>query len=192
MDANNDNFSKTRLSLFDPALGLDRGVPKWKEAIWYLVKCFFFLTSIPYPSMLKVFMLRLFGAKVGIGLIIKPRVNIHMPWKLSIGNNVWIGEEASILNFENVTVGNDVCISQRAYICGGNHDYRNPSMPYRNGQITLMDGCWIGATSFIGPNVIVGIDSVVTVGTIVTSSLGNNGIYKGNPATYVKPRYIQH
>jgi putative colanic acid biosynthesis acetyltransferase WcaF len=185
----NKMSSKVRLKDFDASIGLDRGSGKVKEILWYLIKMVFFLSAMPYPTALKCFILRLFGAKVGSGVNIKPRVNIHFPWKLVIGNNVWIGEEAFLLNFEMLRIGNDVCISQRAFICGGNHDYRIPSMPYRNGPITLEDGCWVGANCFIGPNITIGTDTIVTAGSIVTASLEDNGIYKGNPIKLIKARW---
>jgi putative colanic acid biosynthesis acetyltransferase WcaF len=181
--------SKVNLSKFDGNIGLVRGVRKSTEMLWYLVKIIFFLSAIPYPASFKVKVLRLFGAKIGLGLVIKPRVNIHFPWKLMIGDNVWIGEEAFLLNFELLTIGNNVCVSQRAFLCGGNHDYKTPSMPYRNGPITLDDGSWVGANTFIGPNVIIGTDTVVSAGSVVTQSLAENGIYRGNPAQFIKKRW---
>lgn len=180
--------SRVKLDGFNPT-GFDRGASKMKEILWYLVKVVFFLTALPYPNSIKVALLRLFGAKVGKGIIIKPRVNIHFPWKLHMGNNIWIGEEAFILNFEQVFIGNNVCISQRAFLCGGNHDYRDSAMPYRNGPITLKDGVWIGACCFIGPNVCIETDTVVSAASVVTCNLDANGIYKGNPATYFKTRW---
>ncbi|MFV8372670.1 WcaF family extracellular polysaccharide biosynthesis acetyltransferase [Flavobacterium sp. LB2P74] len=181
--------SKVNLSKFDANIGLNREVQKSTEIIWYLVKIIFFLSSIPYPSSFKVMLLRLFGAKIGAGLVIKPRVNIHFPWKLMIGDDVWIGEEAFLLNFELLSIGNNVCISQRAFLCGGNHDYKISSMPYRNGPITLNDGSWVGANTFIGPNVIIGTDTVVSAGSVISQSLEGNGIYRGNPAQLIKNRW---
>lgn len=180
--------SKVRLKDFSGE-GFDRGASKAKEVCWYLFKMIFFLSSFPYPNALKRFILRCFGAKIGDGVIIKPRVNVHFPWKLYVGNDVWIGEEASLLNFEDLKIGSNVCISQRAYLCGGNHDYRAPSMPYRNGPITLEDGCWVGACCFVGPGVVIGTDTVVSAGSVVTSNLNENAIYKGNPAVFIKDRW---
>lgn len=182
-------ISRVNLGGFDAATGLDRGAGKLKEVTWYFVKMIFFLSALPYPNALKCSLLRLFGARVGRGVVIKPRVNIHFPWKLVLGNDVWIGEEAFLLNFETLLVGNSVCISQRAFLCGGNHDFRIAEMPYRNGPITLMDGCWVGASVFVAPGVTIGIDSVVTAGSVVTGSLEANGIYKGNPIVYIKQRW---
>lgn len=182
-------MKKVRLDLFNSKLGLDRGASKAKEMLWYAVKVVFFLSAIPYPSKLKVFLLKAFGAKVGKGLIIKPRVNIHFPWKLVVGDNVWIGEEVFLLNFELLTIGNNVCISQKVFVCGGNHDYKDPTMPYRNGVIVIEDGSWVGAASFVGPNVKIGINSIVSVGSIVTKSLPENGVFSGNPLQLVKERW---
>jgi len=183
--------SRVTLKEFDPYIGLNRGSGKFKEILWYLTKMFFFLTAFPYPNSFKIFLLRAFGAKVGQNIIIKPRVNIHMPWKLKIGNNVWIGEEVFILNFEPITIGNNVCISQRAFLCGGNHDYKIPSMPYRNGPITLKDGCWVGASCFVAPNTVIGVDCVVATFSCVRSSLPDNMICEGNPAKPVKIRWTE-
>lgn len=181
--------SKVRLQDFNSNENLDRGASKVKEALWYITKILFFLNPFPFPVKLKIILLRIFGAKVGKGFNIKPRVNIHFPWKLEIGDDVWIGEEVFILNFELVKIGNNVCISQRAFLCGGNHNYKLPSMPFRNGPINLHDGCWIGACCFIGPNINVGIDSVIAAGSVVTIDIDDNGIYRGNPAVFQKPRW---
>jgi len=181
--------SDVKLNEFNSSIGLERGAHKLTEIVWYLVKTLFFLTALPFPSLFKCFLLKIFGAKVGKAIVIKPRVNIHMPWKLVIGNDVWIGEEAFILNFEKVTIGHNVCISQRSFICTGNHDYKIPSMPYRNAPIILMDGCWLGASCFIGPGVAIGIDTVVSAGSVITSTLPSNSIYKGNPAIFIKKRW---
>jgi len=181
-------MKKVRLDLFNSQLGLDRGASKVKEMLWYVIKVVFFLSAIPYPSKFKVFLLKAFGAKVGKGLVIKPRVNIHFPWKLVVGDNVWIGEEVFFLNFELLTIGNNVCISQKVFVCGGNHDYKDPTMPYRNGVIVLEDGSWVGAASFVGPNVKIGINTIVSVGSIVTKSLPENGVFSGNPPQLVKER----
>lgn len=181
--------TKVRQDLFNPRLGLNRGVSRVKELLWYFCKILFFLTPLPFPSSFKASLLRIFGAKVGRGVVIKPRVNIHFPWKLEIANFAWIGEEVFILNFENIKIGSQTCISQRAFLCGGNHDFRDPTMPYRNGPIMIEDGAWVGASVFIGPNVVVGIDTVIAAGSVVSKSLEGNYIYRGNPAEKISKRW---
>ena len=183
--------SRVNLKDFDPAQGLSRGRNKLIEIIWYFIKMFFFLSAFPFPNKLKCFLLKLFGAKIGIGVIIKPRVNIHFPWKLEIGNYTWIGEEVFILNFEKLKIGSNVCVSQRAFLCGGNHDFRDPVMPYRNGPITLEDGSWVGAGCFIGPSVTIGVDTVVAAGSIVSKSINANSIYKTHDVVFYKNRWME-
>jgi putative colanic acid biosynthesis acetyltransferase WcaF len=180
---------RVRLDRFDSSVGLDRGRPRWVEALWYACKVGFFLSAWPWPSGWRVTLLRWFGARVGTGVNIKPRVNIHFPWKLVVGDCAWIGEEVFILNFEPVTIGSHACVSQRAFLCTGNHDFRDPAMPYRNRPITVGDGAWVGAQVFVGPGVTVGMEAVVTAGSVVTHSLPPGKICSGNPCVPIKPRW---
>lgn len=184
-----ENGSKVRLDLFDARKGLERGRPRWIEALWYLAKWLLFLTAVPIPSWIKSRVLQLFGAGMGRGVVIKPRVNIHFPWKLTVGDHAWIGEEVFILNFEPIVIGSHCCISQRAFLCAGNHDYRDPSMPYRNRPITISEGAWIGAQTFIGPGVTVGIDAVIAAGSVVTQDQPAGMICQGNPCHALRTRW---
>jgi putative colanic acid biosynthesis acetyltransferase WcaF len=135
--------------------------------------------------------LRLFGADIGKSCIIKPRVNIHFPWKLVLGPNVWIGEEVFILNFERVEIHANCCISQRAFLCGGNHDYTDVAFKYRNGPIIIERGAWIGAGAFIGPNVVVREHAVVSAYSVVATELQAATVYAGNPCVAVRRRWKQ-
>src|SRR5262245_49994907 len=181
--------SAVRLDLFDSKRGLNRGRPFWIEVIWYATKCLLFLTPWPVPSKVKRCVLRWFGARVGIAVVLKPRINIHFPWKLEIGDYAWIGEEVSILNFEPIKIGSHCCISQRAFLCTGNHDYRQPDMRYRNSPLCLGDGCWIGAQSFVGPGVLIGNETVVSAGSVVTSDLPAQMVCRGNPCQPIRRRW---
>ena len=173
---------KTRLDQFDPGKGLDRGRPRAAEMVWYLLKCAFLLSALPWPSRFKVALLRAFGAKIGDGVVIKPRVNVHFPWKLEVGDHAWIGEEVFILNFEPVRIGAQVCVSQRAFLCTGNHDYRDPQFTYRNAPITIGNGAWVGASVFVGPGVEIGDEAVLAAGSVVTRHVPANAVVAGNPA----------
>jgi putative colanic acid biosynthesis acetyltransferase WcaF len=183
--------SRVRLDLFDSTRGLNRGRGRLVELAWYLCKCLFFLSPLPWPNGLKRALLRGFGATVGKGVVIKPRVNIHLPWRLAVGDHAWIGEEVFILNFEPVTVGSHACLSQRAFLCTGNHDYRDPTFPYRNAPIDIREGAWVGAQVFVGPGCSIGTDSVATAGSIVTRDLPPGMVCAGNPCLPVKPRWPQ-
>jgi len=182
-------MTRVRNDLFDARKGLDRGRSRPVEAIWYLIKCVFFLSPLPWPVAFKCALLRLFGARIGRSVYIKPRVNIHFPWKLQVGDHTWIGEEVFLLNLEPITIGAHCCISQRAFLCTGNHDYRQPDMPYRNQPITMEDGAWIGAQSFVGPGVCVGSEAVIAAGSVVTKSQPPQMVCGGNPCTPLRKRW---
>jgi putative colanic acid biosynthesis acetyltransferase WcaF len=175
--------------LFDPRKGFVLGRPRWVFIVWYLVKCVFFLSPLPWPSSLKTFILRSFGARIGEGVYWKPRINIHIPWKLIVGDFVWLGEEVEIYNFEPVTIGSHCCISQRAFICAANHDDRDPAMSYRNAPITIGAGVWVGACSFVGPGVVIGEEVVTTAAAVVTRSLPAKMVCSGNPCMPIRARW---
>jgi putative colanic acid biosynthesis acetyltransferase WcaF len=185
-----DDMTRVRNDLFNPGLGLDRGRSKLVEAVWYGVKCVVFLSPWPWPSRFKCLLLRMFGARVGRGVVIKPRVNIHFPWKLAVGDFTWIGEEALILNFEPVTIGSHCCLSQRAYLCAGNHDYRQPDFRYRNRPVAVADGAWIGSQVFVAPGTRIGVDCVITAGSVVTRDQPAGKVCGGNPCVPLKDRWL--
>jgi putative colanic acid biosynthesis acetyltransferase WcaF len=182
-------MTRVRNDLFDASQGLDRGRPRQVEATWYLLKCLFFLSPLPWPSSFKCALLRHFGATIGKSVYIKPRVNIHFPWKLHIGDYTWIGEEVFLLNFEPIVIGTHCCISQRAFVCTGNHDFRKPNMPYRNRPINIENGAWIGAQSFVAPGVTIGTEAVIAAGSVVTQDQPPRTVCCGNPCRPVRPRW---
>jgi putative colanic acid biosynthesis acetyltransferase WcaF len=161
-----------------------------KRIIWYFINAAFFINPLFPVSFIKVFLLQIFGATVGKGVIIKPGVNIKYPWNLKIGNNIWIGENVWIDCLGRVTIGNNVCISQGALILSGNHNYKKSTFDLMIGEIILEEGVWIGAKSVVCSGVICKSHSVLTVNSVATSSLDSYSIYQGNPAVKVKDRVI--
>jgi putative colanic acid biosynthesis acetyltransferase WcaF len=160
----------------------DRGAPRWKEAAWIGIKWIFFQSAFPWPSAIRVFWLRLFGATVGNGVVIRARTNITFPWRLAMGDHVWIGEEVFILNLAKVTIEDSVCVSQRAFLCTGSHDYKRAGFDLITAPITLRRGAWVAAQAFVGPGVEIGEGSVVGAGTVLMKSIGAETLAVGNPA----------
>jgi putative colanic acid biosynthesis acetyltransferase WcaF len=163
----------------------DRGAPRLEEAAWVVVRWLFFQTSFPWPSTLRIELLRLFGAKIGRGVVIRANVNISFPWRLTIGNHVWIGEDVGILTLAPVTIESNVCISQRAYLCTGSHDFRRQDFKLRVAPITVHEGSWIAAACFIAPGVEIGPDAVVSAGSVVFEDVAAGTLVRGNPAAVV-------
>jgi putative colanic acid biosynthesis acetyltransferase WcaF len=169
------------LASFDNS-DFDRGAPRWKEALWVAVRCLFFQNPLPWPSGLRVNLLRAFGARIGIGAVIRANVNISHPWRLAMGDHVWIGEDVGILSLAQVSIGSNVCISQRAYLCTGSHDFRREDFKLKVAAITVRDGSWIAAMSFIAPGVEVGAGAVVSAGSVVLKDVPAGAFVRGNPA----------
>ena len=101
---------------------------KIKITLWTLTSALLFRTSLPVPSTIKVAILKLFGANIGAGVVIKPSVNIKYPWKLSLGEHTWIGEDVWIDNLEAVNIGDNCCLSQGCYLLTGNHDFTSSTL----------------------------------------------------------------
>jgi putative colanic acid biosynthesis acetyltransferase WcaF len=161
-----------------------------KIVIWYFCNRLFLNTNIPYPSALKVSLLKLFGSKIGEGVVIKPKVNVKYPWFLEIGNYVWIGEQVWIDNLAQVKIGDNVCISQGAMLLCGNHDYKKSTFDLILGKITLQDGVWIGAKSVVCPGVVCESHSILSVNSVANKTLDAYTIYQGNPAIEIRKRII--
>ena len=134
--------------------------------------------------------LRIFGATIGQGVLIKPNTKIKFPWHLGIGDNSWIGERVWIDNLVRVEIGSNVCISQGVYLCTGNHNFKIASFPYCLGNIDIEDEVWICAMVSIAPSVRIGRGSVIEFGSVVYDSIPSGIIAKGNPAIPFKRRVI--
>ncbi len=153
-----------------------------KRVTWIIISGLFFETWVPWPSALKVFLLRIFKANIGVNVVIKPNVKIKYPWFLSIGSHTWIGEFVWIDNLACVNIASNVCISQGAYLLTGNHDYKSKKFTLFTKAIEIEEGCWIGAKVVVCPGVILKAGSIACVGSVVTTELDSMSIYQGNPA----------
>lgn len=184
-------FYEVRLQKFNNAW-YKIGANRIKIFFWYFINVLFFINPLQPLSRLKVFLLRCFGAKIGNGVLIKPSVNIKYPWRLTIGNNCWIGENVWIDNLENVSIANNVCISQGAMLLTGNHNYKKTTFDLIIGAIKIEDGVWIGCQSIVCPGVTCLSHSILTVNSVATSDLEPYSVYQGNPATKIRERLFNN
>ena len=161
-----------------------------KRLVWYYINLIFFQSGwFPFYAP-KSWLLKLFGAKIGKGLIIKPSVNIKYPWLLEIGNHVWIGEQVWIDNLAKVTISDHVCLSQGALLLCGNHHYKKTSFDLMVQPILLEEGVWIGARSTVCGGVTAHSHAVLTLGSEANTDLQPYSIFSGNPAVKVRDRVI--
>ena len=183
-------MQKTDLSVYNNS-PYHPGGNALKRLLWYYVNAIFFRSGWFPVSTFKIFLLRLFGAYIGKGVVIKPRVHVKYPWHLYIGNNTWIGERVWIDNLVLVNIANNVCISQGAILQTGSHNYKKTTFDLITGPITLEDGVWIGCGAIINQGLTLASHSVLTSGSVVTKNLEPYYIYQGNPAVKVRPRHIE-
>ncbi len=166
-----------------------RGRPAALEALWLVVQYLVVSSWLP-GSAHRRWALRLFGAKIGAGVVIKPRVRVKFPWRLEVGDHSWIGEGAWIDNLAPVRIGANCCISQEAYLCTGNHDWRRETFDLVTLPITVRDGAWVAARAVVGPGVVIGDGAVLGLGSVATNNLAAWKIYSGCPAREVGERVV--
>lgn len=167
-----------------------RGRSSLTEAIWIICRTFAFSNLVPF-SKIRVLLLRLFGASIGRGVIIKPGVKIKFPWRLTIGNHVWLGEDAWIDNLALVTIGDNTCISQGAYLCTGSHDWKSNGFDLITKPISIGSKVWIAAGATIAPGITIGDGAVVSLGCIVTSDVEPWMVLSQAQVLNIKPRAIR-
>lgn len=161
----------SQMSRVDLSLNSNReyvpGKSFWIRTLWLLVEWLTLLNPVFVSSGLKCRILRLFGASIGTNVFIMPNVHVKHPWRLDVGDNVWLGERSWIDNLVQVTIGSNVCCSQGAYLCTGNHDWSDPGMGMMPKPIVIEDGAWVGAFARVGPGVTVGSSAIITLGSVL-------------------------
>ena len=133
-------------------------------------------------------LLRLFGANIGKNVLIRPTVKILYPWKLTIGNWSWIGDEVTLYNMANINIGQNCVISQKSYLCTSSHDHNRPSFDIFAELIDIKDEVWVASDVFIAPGITIETGTVVGFRSTVNTNLPENMICFGNPAKPMRPR----
>ena len=161
------------------------------RALWFLVNAYVLQNPANPSSAIKRMVLRAFGARIGRNVYLKPGINVKNPWLLEIGDDCWIGEGVWLDNLEPISIGANVCISQGAYLCTGNHDWTDPAMGYKLGAIRVEDGAWICTRATIMSGVTIGRNAVVGAGAVLSRDAEDGWIYAGNPAQKIKKRKMR-
>ncbi len=161
---------------------------KVRRAIWECFRPFFWSGTPRLLSPLRVFLLRLFGARIGKRVLIMGGVRVWMPWNLAIGDYCAIGRDVELYNFAHIEIGTNTVLSQYAYLCSATHDYSHPHMPLIWKPITIGSNCWVAAGVFVGPGTSIGDGAVVGACSVVTSNVAAWTVCAGNPCRYIKPR----
>jgi putative colanic acid biosynthesis acetyltransferase WcaF len=159
--------------------------------MWLLAQSIF-LASPLWGGRVRGFALKLFGARIGRGVTIKPGVRVKFPWRLQIGSHCWIGEDVWLDNLAEIRIGDHCCLSQGAYLCTGSHDWSRIRFDLAVKPIVLENEVWLAARSIVGPGVTAGRGAVLALGSVATRDLLPWHIHQGVPAVPVKPREIRN
>jgi len=172
------------------ASDFDRGRATLVEALWRAFQALLFSSPLP-GSRLRTMLLRWFGARIGTGVVIKPGCRITFPWRLEMGDHVWIGERVWIDNLGEVRIDSHACLSQGAYLCTGSHDWSSPGFDLIVRPIVVEAGAWLAAHCRVGPGVTVGEGAVLALASTTTRDLEPWTIYQGCPAKPVRRRSLR-
>lgn len=181
------NTSKQDLNTFKVPTGF-RGRSAIIVQLWWLTQSILFKTSPQFLYGWRRLLLRIFGAKIGVGVKIRPSATVTYPWKVSIGDYSWVGDEAVLYSLGEIQIGSNAVVSQKCYLCAGNHDYTNSVFTILAEPVIIEDQVWLATDVFIGPGVTVGIGSVVGARSSVFKSIEGGNVYSGNPLRIIKKR----
>ena len=159
----------------------DRGKPGWLILLWWLVQDLAFpLTPHPFNG-IRSGLLRLFGAKIGPGVIIRPTARFTYPWKIEIGDYSWIGDDVVLYSLDRIAIGKHCVISQKSYLCTGTHDPQDPAFGLITASVIVNNGVWIAADCFIGPGVEIGANALIGARSSVFKNMPAGFVCTGNP-----------
>lgn len=135
-------------------------------------------------------LLRLFGARIGTHVLIRPTVWVTYPWKVKIGDYSWIGDEVVLYSLGEINIGSHTVISQRSYLCAAAHHYDRIDFAIYADPVLIGEQVWIATDVFIAPGVKVGNGAVVGARSSVFHDLPAGMICYGNPARPVRARQV--
>jgi putative colanic acid biosynthesis acetyltransferase WcaF len=165
-----------------------RGRPAWFVQIWWLVQAILFHPSPQVFYGWRRFLLRLFGARVGKGVLIRPSVTVTYPWKLTIGDWSWVGDNATLYTLGEIVIGDNAVVSQHVYLCAGSHDFARPTFDLYARPVRIEAEAWVAAHAFVGPGVTVGRGAILGACSVAFSDVPAGMICAGNPFQVIRPR----
>lgn len=167
---------------------------KWnqfKRLLWSLV---WFVFAKPFPRSTamfwKIFLLRLFGAKIHKTANIYSSVMIYAPWNLEMHEYSCLAPGVECYNVDKILIGAHSTVSQKSYLCTASHDVTISTNPLITAPIIIQDQVWIGAAVFISLGVTVEQGAVVGATSSVYNNINPWEIVGGNPAKFIKKREI--
>jgi putative colanic acid biosynthesis acetyltransferase WcaF len=171
-----------------PGAGQSWDAPLWKVYAWGVVERLLVSNPWQISSRLRRVALVVFGARVGTGVILRPRLRVHLPWKLVIGDRSWIGEDVWLHNQDQLTIGSDAVVSQGTFITTGSHAHRT-DMALLTRPVVIEDGAWVTSRCIVLGGSRIGVSSLVTPGTVVSGDVPDGMVFGAPGGTVLQPRF---
>jgi putative colanic acid biosynthesis acetyltransferase WcaF len=171
-----------------PGSGESWDAPAWKVYAWGFVEMLLVSSSWQVSSRLRRAALVAFGARIGEGVILRPRLRVRFPWKLAVGDRSWIGEGVWLHNQDQLSIGADAVISQGTFVTTGSHAHRR-DMALITKPVFIEDGAWITARCVVLGGSRIGVSALVTPGTVVTGDVPDGMIFGQQPGAVLRPRF---
>jgi putative colanic acid biosynthesis acetyltransferase WcaF len=187
--ATSNTKSQIDLGKYDQS-EFDRGRANWSIVLWWSVQAIAFPLSLHNFNGFRAWLLRLFGAKIGKDVVIRPTARFTYPWKIAIGDCSWIGDDVVLYSIDRITIGSHSVISQKSYLCTGSHDITNSAFRLITAPITIGNGVWVATDCFVAPGVTIGANSVIGARSSVFRDIPMQQIAWGTPCTPRQPRII--
>jgi putative colanic acid biosynthesis acetyltransferase WcaF len=168
----------------------DRGRASWFIIFWWLIQAIAFPLSLHNFNSFRCWLLRLFGAKIGKNVLIRPTARFTYPWKVEIGDYSWIGDDVVVYSVDRIQIGSHCVISQKSYLCTGSHDIQTEAFSLITAPIKIGNGVWIATDCFIGAGVTIGANSVIGARSSVFRDIPSQQVAWGTPCRPHYPREI--
>jgi putative colanic acid biosynthesis acetyltransferase WcaF len=159
--------------------------------VWHIADLLLFKYSPKTFFIWRSFVLRCFGAKIGSGVHVYPKVDIWAPWNLTIGDQSGIANGVILYSQGKIIIGKKSIISQGSHLVTGTHDYTKNEFPLKISAITIGDNVWVAADTFIHPGISIGNGSIIGARSVVTKNLPPWMVCSGHPCKVIKPRILE-
>ena len=170
----------------------DRGRPMWFIFLWWLIEGITLPLTPHNWYGFRCWLLRLFGAEIGTGVIIRSSVRVLYPWKVAIGDHSWIGDSVYFYSLDKIKIGSHCVISQKTYLCTGSHNAEDANFGLLTAPIEIGNGVWIAADCFIGLGVKIGANSVIGARSSVFNNIPEEQVAWGTPCLPRHRRQIKN
>lgn len=161
---------------------------RFARLLWGVVELSLFRFSPKPLHGWRSFILRCFGAKIGKGVHVYPRVKIWAPWNLELADEAGVANGAILYSQGKISIGKRAVISQGAHLVTGTHDYTKIGFPLVTSPIHIGNYTWVAAEAFIHPGVTIADGCIIGARSVVTKSMPPWTVCAGHPCKPLKSR----